>query len=280
MFGGCTELWSNISAEAEVFAVRQTYGAKADYKSAGREPTDYVNSRLILMWGWSPGDGTFGTGTLAVSQAAPRSRACASSASIRGATRTSRDAGRRAHLHPPVHRHRRADRDGVRDRQRGTARPGVPRPPRAGLRRGAPAARRARRAPRTARTCSGSPDGVRKTPEWAARDHRASRPTRSGGSRIEFATTQARRAPVRLRARAHAPTASSSTAPPTRSPPSPATSASPAATRASATAPPGAAASRACPPGAEPDRRARGLAAARRSPDARQGGRLSRPTSR
>ena len=64
MFGGCTELWSNISAEAEVFAVRMTYGAKADYKSAGREPTDYVNSRLIIMWGWSPGDGTFGTGTL------------------------------------------------------------------------------------------------------------------------------------------------------------------------------------------------------------------------
>ena len=64
MFGGCTELWTNISAEAEVFAVRATFGAKADYKSAGREPTDYVNSRLILMWGWSPGDGTFGTGTL------------------------------------------------------------------------------------------------------------------------------------------------------------------------------------------------------------------------
>ncbi|PYM78150.1 MAG: hypothetical protein DME13_29535 [Candidatus Rokuibacteriota bacterium] len=41
-----------------------TYGAKADYKSGGREPTDYVNSRLIVMWGWSPGDGTFGTGTL------------------------------------------------------------------------------------------------------------------------------------------------------------------------------------------------------------------------
>jgi len=63
MFGGCTELWSNMSAEAEVFAVRMTYGAKAVYKSAGREPTDYVNSKLILMWGWSPGDGTFGTGT-------------------------------------------------------------------------------------------------------------------------------------------------------------------------------------------------------------------------
>src|SRR2546423_566915 len=64
LFGGCTELWSNISAEAEVFSVHMTYGAKADYKSGGREPTDYVNSRLIVMWGWSPGDGTFGTGTL------------------------------------------------------------------------------------------------------------------------------------------------------------------------------------------------------------------------
>jgi anaerobic dimethyl sulfoxide reductase subunit A len=63
MFGGCTDLWSNMSAEAEVFAVRITYGEN-DYKSAGREPTDFVNSKLILMWGWSPGDGTFGTGTM------------------------------------------------------------------------------------------------------------------------------------------------------------------------------------------------------------------------
>jgi len=63
MFGGCTVLWSNMSAEAEIFAVRMTYGADAVYKSAGREPTDYVNSKLIVMWGWSPGDGTFGTGT-------------------------------------------------------------------------------------------------------------------------------------------------------------------------------------------------------------------------
>jgi anaerobic dimethyl sulfoxide reductase subunit A len=63
MFGGCTELWSNMSAEAEIFAVRMTYGAKADYKSAGREPLDYVNSKLIVMWGWSPADTTFGTGT-------------------------------------------------------------------------------------------------------------------------------------------------------------------------------------------------------------------------
>ena len=63
LFGGCTDLWSNMSAEAEIYAVHMTYGAKAEYKSAGREPTDYPNSKLIVMWGWSPGDGTFGTGT-------------------------------------------------------------------------------------------------------------------------------------------------------------------------------------------------------------------------
>jgi anaerobic dimethyl sulfoxide reductase subunit A len=63
MFGGCTDLWSNMSAEAEVFSARVTYGEK-DYKSAGREPSDFVNSKFILMWGWSPGDGTFGTGTM------------------------------------------------------------------------------------------------------------------------------------------------------------------------------------------------------------------------
>jgi anaerobic dimethyl sulfoxide reductase subunit A len=63
-FGGCTELWSNISNEAEVFALRHTYGAAVDCKFAGREPGDYVNSRLMLLWGWSPGDGHFGTGSM------------------------------------------------------------------------------------------------------------------------------------------------------------------------------------------------------------------------
>src|SRR5262249_52804424 len=31
-----------------------------------------VNSKLILMWGWSPGDGTFGTGTMPYLKAAKR----------------------------------------------------------------------------------------------------------------------------------------------------------------------------------------------------------------
>ncbi|MDA0663337.1 MAG: molybdopterin-dependent oxidoreductase [Proteobacteria bacterium] len=63
LFGGSSGLWSNMSCEAEIFSVRQTYGTDVTYKAAGREPTDYVNSKLILMWGWSPADGTFGTGT-------------------------------------------------------------------------------------------------------------------------------------------------------------------------------------------------------------------------
>jgi len=61
--GGCSELWSNLSVEADVFAVRHTFGAKADYKAAGREMLDFANSKLIIMWGWSPGDGHFGTNT-------------------------------------------------------------------------------------------------------------------------------------------------------------------------------------------------------------------------
>src|ERR1700726_3201611 len=47
MFGGCTDLWSNLSAEAEIFALRMTYGTTAAPKISGREPTDYVNSKLI-----------------------------------------------------------------------------------------------------------------------------------------------------------------------------------------------------------------------------------------
>ncbi len=83
-FGGCTELWSNMSAEAEIFAVRMTYGAKADYKSAGREPTDYVNSKLILMWGWSPPTARSAPAPSNISRR-PGRRACASCASTRGA---------------------------------------------------------------------------------------------------------------------------------------------------------------------------------------------------
>ena len=47
-----------------------------DYKASGREPTDYVNSKLMLLWGWSPGDGTFGTGTMQYLPRRQGGRAC------------------------------------------------------------------------------------------------------------------------------------------------------------------------------------------------------------
>ena len=49
MFGGCTDLWSSMSCEAEIFAVRHTFGPQISYKAAGREPTDYINSKLIYL---------------------------------------------------------------------------------------------------------------------------------------------------------------------------------------------------------------------------------------
>jgi anaerobic dimethyl sulfoxide reductase subunit A len=72
MHGGCTDLWSSLSSEAEIFSVRVTYGPGVEYKASGREPADYGNSRLIVMWGWSPGDGTFGTGTMRFLRAAKK----------------------------------------------------------------------------------------------------------------------------------------------------------------------------------------------------------------
>ena len=200
-FGGCTELWSNMSAEAEIFAVRMTFGAKADYKSAGREPTDYVNSKLILMWGWSPGDGTFGTGTYQYLQGgeeagrAHRLRRSAPHADQRGA-------GRRAHLHQALDRCRRADRHGLRDRERGSARPGLSATAtcwastRTHLPPGAPAGASYRS------YLLGVSDGVPKTPEWAADDHRhPGRDHPPAGDRVRH--HQAGGAAMRLRAGPH-----------------------------------------------------------------------------
>ena len=87
---------------------------------------------------------------------------------------------------------------------------------------------------------------------------------------------QARRAADAATRPAARPSASSSIAPPTRSPRSPAMSASSAATPASATAPPAAAASRACRPAPTRSTRRVVLAAAGRPAGAGQGGRLSR----
>ena len=215
MFGGCTELWSNISAEAEVFAVRKTYGAKADYKSAGREPTDYVNSRLIVMWGWSPGDGTFGTGTSQYLKRAKKHGVRIICVDPR-LTRTSRElADEHVFIRPStdtaaliamayviasegLHDQAFLDRHVLGFDE-------------AHLPPGAPAGRLVPLLPARARRRRAQDAGV------GGRDHRrARRHDPAAGHRVRH--HQAGRAPVRLRARAARPTASSSTAPPTRSP--------------------------------------------------------------
>lgn len=51
-FGGCTQRWGGRSAEGATFAARATYGTIA----CGNTRDDLVNSRLIIMWGWSPAE--------------------------------------------------------------------------------------------------------------------------------------------------------------------------------------------------------------------------------
>ena len=109
--------------------------------------------------------------------------------------------GGRAHLHPALDRHRRADRHGLRDRQRRPAGPGLLRHPCARLRRGAFAARRTGRG----LLSLVSPRAVgrhRQDARMGRGDHRhAGRDHSPAGDRIRH--HQACRAPVRLRARPH-----------------------------------------------------------------------------
>jgi anaerobic dimethyl sulfoxide reductase subunit A len=156
LFGGCTELWSSLSNEAEIFALRHTYGPQADCKFSGREPSDYVNSRLMILWGWSPADGTFGTnnpqylhwahqhGVRMVSVDPRATRTSLKLADEHVAIRPGTDA---AMLIAMASGHR----------EREPPRSGLPRPARAGLRRGRTCPRARPRARRIARISSASP---------------------------------------------------------------------------------------------------------------------------
>ncbi len=243
-FGGCTLLWSNMSAEAEIFAVRMTFGAKADYKSAGREPTDYVNSKLILMWGWSPADGTFGTGTYQYLKEAKkkgvrivcvdprRTRTSQALADEHIFIKPSTDAAALIAMayvivSEGLHDQAYCDRHVLGFDE-------------AHLPAGAPRARP------TSPTCWARATACRRLPNGPP-SAAASRPRPSAGSR----SSSPRPSPRPCNAatpRAARPSASSSTAPPMRWRRSPAMSASSAAIPASATAPPAAPASTACRP--------------------------------
>lgn len=50
-FGGYTAPWGNISNEASNFSAGVTYGTAM---GAFHMPEDYLNSKLIIMWGWNP----------------------------------------------------------------------------------------------------------------------------------------------------------------------------------------------------------------------------------
>ncbi|NVM25216.1 MAG: molybdopterin-dependent oxidoreductase [Desulfobacterales bacterium] len=59
MFGGYTTHYGNVSSEGAVWAVMTQYGSVM----VGHSREDFLNSRLIIMWGWDPARMISGTNT-------------------------------------------------------------------------------------------------------------------------------------------------------------------------------------------------------------------------
>ena len=53
-FGGYTAPWGYISCEGNAFAEGVTFGKSAKLSYTGHTPDEYLEARLILMWGWNP----------------------------------------------------------------------------------------------------------------------------------------------------------------------------------------------------------------------------------
>jgi anaerobic dimethyl sulfoxide reductase subunit A len=53
-FGGYTAPWGYISCEASAFAKGVTFGKSSKIRYSGHTPEEYLESRLIIMWGWNP----------------------------------------------------------------------------------------------------------------------------------------------------------------------------------------------------------------------------------
>jgi anaerobic dimethyl sulfoxide reductase subunit A len=60
MFGGYTTEYGNISSEGSVWAVMTTYGSVM----VGHSREDFLNSKLVLFWGWDPARMISGTNTM------------------------------------------------------------------------------------------------------------------------------------------------------------------------------------------------------------------------
>lgn len=53
-FGGYTAPWGFISHEGATFSAGVTYGLRRKFSQTEHMPEEYLNSRLIIMWGWNP----------------------------------------------------------------------------------------------------------------------------------------------------------------------------------------------------------------------------------
>ena len=53
-FGGYTAPWGFISHEGATFSAGVTYGMRRKFSQTEHGPEEYLNSRLIIMWGWNP----------------------------------------------------------------------------------------------------------------------------------------------------------------------------------------------------------------------------------
>jgi anaerobic dimethyl sulfoxide reductase subunit A len=54
LFGGYTAPWGFISNEGAAFSAGVTYGTYRKFLFTDHMPEEYLNSRLIIMWGWNP----------------------------------------------------------------------------------------------------------------------------------------------------------------------------------------------------------------------------------
>ncbi len=60
-FGGYTAPWGFISHEGATFSAGVTYGTFRRFTQTEHASEEYLNSRLIIMWGWNPVDTEQGT---------------------------------------------------------------------------------------------------------------------------------------------------------------------------------------------------------------------------
>jgi anaerobic dimethyl sulfoxide reductase subunit A len=62
-FGGYTAPWGFISNEGATFSAGVTYGTRRKFGQTDHAPEEFLNSRLIIMWGWNPVTTEQGTNT-------------------------------------------------------------------------------------------------------------------------------------------------------------------------------------------------------------------------